>query len=140
MHGERSAEVSCSTGSLLCAGTLPATFPAILRNATSLEGSAGFRLELLGLRPSESNSANLYIQSRLGFLTVQNNGADVVDDQTKLALGIILTNGPFRNSYLEVGWGRTDLFSTHRGRRFKVDGYVEWTITELDKRPIHPFF
>ena len=151
VHGQRSTEVDCSqskgTGSsapTVCAGfnpnTAPEAFLAVLRNSSSLEAYAGARLELLKLNRSSNYSANLYVKSQLGFITVQDNGADVVDDHLKLALGTIMTNGPFNGSYLDVGWGRTDLFAVHRSRRFKVDGYVQWEAKITDEVRIYPFF
>jgi len=150
VHGQRSTEVDCgqvqgANGSQLpevCAGFSPATaasaFLSILRNSSSLEGYGGVRLEFLKFNRGDSNSANLYAKSQLGFLTVQNNGGDVVDDHTKVALGTIMTNGQFRDSYLEVGYGRSDLFYLHRGRRLKLDGYVQWKVA--DTVPFYPFF
>ncbi len=149
IHGQRSAEVDCSqskgAGSgapPVCAGfnpeTAPEAFLAVLRNSSSMEAYTGARLEFLKLNRSSNHSANLYAKSQLGFITVQNNGGDVVDSHLKLALGAIMTNGPFRDSYMDVGWGRTDLFALHRGRRVKVDGYVQWKIS--DDVPFYPFF
>jgi hypothetical protein len=144
MHGQRSGEVSCGASgtSPVCSGVTSVSaanqFLAVLRSSTSVEAFSGLRLEFFKLNPMQEHSANLYLKSQLGFLTVQNSGSDVVDDHTKLAIGTMMTNGAFRNSYLEAGWGKTDLFATHRGRRFKVDGYVEWT--EKDTWPIRPFF
>lgn len=153
VHGQRSTEVVCSqtagTGSsatppAVCAGfnadNAPDAFLAILRNSSSLEASAGARLEFLKLNRSSNYSANLYLKSQLGFITVQNNGGDVVDDHLKIGLGTILTNGPFKGSYLDAGWGRSDLFAIHRGRRFKVDGYIEWEAKISNQVSIFPFF
>lgn len=151
VHSQRSSEVDCSQAKSggsgappVCAGfnpdTAPDAFLAVLRNASSLEGYAGARLEFLKLNRSSNHSANLYAKSQLGLMTVQNNGGDVVDNHTKLAVGAIMTNGSFGGSYLDVGWGRTDLFAIHRGRRFKIDGYIEWDVKVREDFHIHPFF
>jgi hypothetical protein len=144
VHGQRSTEVDCKAASPspVCSGFNPANaadgFLAILRNSTSLEAYAGLRLEFWRLNPADSNSVSLYAKSQLGFMTVQSNGGNLVDDHIKAALGAIMTNGAFRDSYFECGWGRTDLFAIHRGRRLKVDGYVQWKVS--DKVPFYPFF
>jgi hypothetical protein len=150
VHGQRSSDVNCSqsqgTGSTpaVCAGfnpnSAPDAFLAVLRNAGSLEACAGLRLEFLRLNAGSSHPANLYLKSQFGFLTVQNNGGDVVDDHTKLAVGAMVTSGPFTGSYLDVGWGRTDLFAIHRGRRAKVNGYIEWDAGIGGKVDVHPYF
>lgn len=153
IHGQRSTEVNCqqaqggqaSEAPPVCQGysatTAPDAFLAVLRNSSSLEAYSGLRLEFLKFNPGGEHSANLYVKSQLGFVTVQNNGEDIVDSHTKLAVGTIMTNGDFRGSYLEAGWGRSDLFALHRGRRFKVDGYVQWcTKPAAGKVSICPFF
>ena len=150
VHGERSTEVDCNSAPDTCklfdptgfdVSKLGSTFFAILRNSSSLEGYAGARLEFMKLNPGSADSANLYIKSQLGFITVQNNGGDIVDDHIKVAIGAIMTNGLFKHSYLEAGYGKSDLFAMHRGRRFKVDGYLEWQLpgTNRFSRAISPF-
>ena len=135
VHGVRSVDVDCKANSFLtvCKDALSVnTNPLqeglfILRNATSLEGYMGLRYEFLGLNQKGHHPANLYIKGQLGFLTVSNNGGDVLD-MHHLGLGAIATKGPFQGSYLEVGWGRSDIFALHRRRRFKIDGYLEHNI------------
>ncbi len=135
LHGVRSVDVDCKANSFLtvCKDALSVTTNPlqeglfILRNATSLEGYMGLRYEFLGLNQKGSHPANLYIKGQLGFLTVSNNGGDVLD-MHHIALGAIATKGPFQGSYLEAGWGRSDVFAIHRRRRFKIDGYLEHKI------------
>ena len=132
MHGQRSTEVDClaAKASEACTFLDPGKSPAflsILRNSTSLEAYAGARLEFLRLNPDDPDySVNLYAKTQLGFMTIQKNGGDVVDDQLKVGLGLIMTNGKFQGSYFEAGFGRSDLFFRQRGRRLKVDGFVQW--------------
>jgi hypothetical protein len=143
-HGQRTSEVDCSSTQALslCSGFSPATaaggFLAILRNASSLEAFGGLRLEFLKITPTGSHAASLYAKTQMGFITVAGNGGDIVDDHVKLALGLIMTNGGFRSSYFEAGWGRSDLFFTQRGRRLKFDGCVQWRSVS-NKVPFHPF-
>ncbi len=151
IHGQRSTEVDCNAAPDVCKlndptsidpTKLATTFFAVLRNASSLEAYAGARLEFLKLNPGSSNSANLYVKSQLGFITVQNNGGDVVDDHIKFGFGAIMTNGVFKHSYLETAYGKSDLFALHRSRRFKVDAYLEFQLPGDNKfsRAVSPFF
>ena len=81
----------------------------------------------------------LCVKSELGFLAVTGAGAVIVSDQ-KIALGAVVTSGKFEHSYLEVGWGRNDLFRTHPGRRFKMDGYLTWDLNQwMSQYGITPF-
>jgi len=147
-HGVRSTEMDCralpplSGGVTTSCGGIQAgaadAFLAILRNASSLESYTGVRVEFFRVNPGQTHTANLYAKTQAGFLTVQSNGGDVMDDQIRLALGAILTNGPFRGSYFEWGYGKSDVFYLHRGRRLKVDGYLQWKIG--GKFPVSPFF
>lgn len=142
VHGQRSAEVDCSQksdGSSLpeqCAldgfTPKPGAFLGILRNSSSLEAYSGLRLELLTLHANGDHPVKLYLKSELGFFTVAGSGSDVFDSHQKLALGLLDTHGVFRDSYLETGWGKSDVFTERRGRRFRVDGYLTWDLGGKD--------
>jgi hypothetical protein len=132
IHGVRSADVNCSTqgtDSPLCAKTLtPPTNPGnqlftIIRSATSLEGYGGFRWEFLGIQQQSNTPANLYLKAQAGFLDIaaQNGSALAMHD---ISLGAIASKGNYVNSYLEVGWGRSDTFAKNHGRK-KIDAYLE---------------
>jgi hypothetical protein len=151
VHGQRSAEVDCSgakesqpdacgLGDFL---PRPGAFLSILRNASSLEAFGGARLELLTLRPESDNASKLYVKSELGFFTISGAGGDVFDSHQKAAVGLAFSNGLFRNSYLETGWGKSDVFTFHPGRRFKLDGYLEWDFlgenSTLARHGMRPF-
>ncbi len=137
LHGVRSADVDCqNNGSKssvvpLCkdtlagfTGNLPQQAVYMLRNATSVEGAAGLRWEFLGLQQQSSSPASLYVKAQAGFLNVAGVGGDVVDAH-HIGIGAIATKGDYQNSYLEFGFGRTDLFLVNKRRRFKIDGYLE---------------
>ena len=136
VHGQRSADVDCSAEpkpeacSLQGLTPTPGAFIGILRNASSLEALAGLRLELLTLQAGIEFASKMYVKSELGFMTITGSGGDVVDSNQHLAVGALATNGRFGGSYLEAGWGKTDLFRLHRGRRVKFDGYLTWDFSE----------
>ncbi|MBM3786145.1 MAG: hypothetical protein FJW30_17435 [Acidobacteria bacterium] len=135
-HGVRSADVDCTANSHLpSCKNRPGDFagdPArsalyILRNATSLEGHAGFRYEFLGLQQQSSNPANLYVNAKAGFLNVAGLGADLAN-LSHIGIGAVATKGDFQDSHLEVGVGRSDLYKVNPNRRLKIDGYIQRTL------------
>jgi len=139
VHGQRSAEVDCSGNSPAeaCAinkGTpTPGAFLAILRNASSLEAFSGVRWEFATLHANGQHAAKMYLKSELGFFTVAGSGGDVFDSHQKLAFGTVATAGRYRDSSLEFGWGKSDVFQLHPGRRFKVDAYLSWDLAHWMK-------
>jgi hypothetical protein len=131
-HGVRSVDVDCRVNSDVCKDVfdvtaIPQRFFYVLRNASSLEGFTGARWEFATLNSWRISSARAYLKAQAGFLTVT-NGIDDVYDTHHIAAGLIATNGRFKNSYFELGFGRTDLFTENRRRRFKVDGFLSWKI------------
>jgi len=133
LHGMRSAEVDCNANPTLsvCSNKVLAAPSAnnnlyLLRNATSLEAHLGLRYEFLTLHAGGPSPASVYANGELGFLTVADHGGDVVD-MHHAGLGAVIIGGPFINSFLEVGYGRTDLFLRHRVRRFKVIAKAVWS-------------
>lgn len=135
-HGVRSADVDCRVNSDVCKDVfdvtaIPQRFFYVLRNASSLEGFMGARWEFAQVnRLPAVSSARAYLKAQVGFLTVT-NGTDDVYDIHHVAAGLIATNGRFKNSYFELGFGRTDLFAENRRRRFKVDGFLSWKVGGL---------
>src|SRR5205807_510701 len=97
--------------------------------ATSLEGFAGFRYEFLTLQPGSISAANLYVKTQAGFLTVA-GAPSAAKAIHHFGFGAIATKGDFQGSYLEVGYGRNDLFAQHRLNRWKVDAYVSKRISK----------
>jgi len=135
VHGVRSADVDCTGNPDLptCKASLNAAANVaktgqhlyyILRNATSVEGFMGLRYEFLPLNPDSSTPANLYFKAQAGFLIVS-GAPDSASDLHHFGLGAIATKGDFQGSYLEAGYGRSDILQFNRRRRFKVDGYLE---------------
>ncbi len=134
LHGTRSAELDCSKAPakdlLACTGSLSAT-PAnpgdqllyIIRNASSLEGYMGLRYEFLTLQPGSGLPANVYLKAEAGFLTVA--GAPSLKDNHHLGIGATVTKNDYAGSYLEVGWGRNDLFQSRPRGRWQIDGYLQ---------------
>ena len=137
VHGVRSTDVDCTKNAtfLTCqnALALPTRAPDQIlftfRNATSLEGFAGFRYEFFSLQPRSLSPANLYLKAQAGFLTVS-GAPSAAKAIHHVGLGAIATKGVFQDSYLEFGFGRNDLFAQKRLRRWKVDGFVSRRLTQ----------
>lgn len=129
LHGVRSTDVDCEKTPDLCDG-LSVTPTAdktlfILKSASSLEAFAGLRLDLLRVRAG----GEVYVAGQLGFVTVSDSGQDVMDDH-KVGIGVRLTEGRFQNSYLEFGYGRSQIFHVNPNRRFKIDGYLSIEVND----------
>jgi len=147
LHSSRTLEVQCSAGkpadktpAVAPAADEPTTenpcstdtktpdndndYTALLRGASSTEAFMGMRWEPKMLLTENST---FYVKGQLGFLTLAGAGGDVIDNH-HFGVGIMLTNGRLRDSYLEIGHGRTDLFKEHRTNRWKIDGYVSWDL------------
>jgi hypothetical protein len=154
VHGARSADLNCeenktlqvcdpffddTTGNIIDSKLQGRTL-FLLRNATSLEGFVGLRYEFLRLQPGSDFPTNAYFKTQYGFLTVARNTGDVVDLHQYAALGLVATTGKFQDSYLEVGFGRTDLFHTKSKDRWKLDGMITWEIKNVPLlKSIYPF-
>jgi hypothetical protein len=146
IHGVRSGDVNCTGDNQdteLCKiARLEATDQsaplAIFRKATSFEAFIGLRAELLRLRAGAADPAEaasmLYLKGQLGLLTVAGRGGDVVDMHHG-AIGITLTQGSFAHSYVEIGYGRNELFLANP-RRWKIDGFLSMG---PDDKAVRPF-
>jgi hypothetical protein len=140
VHGVRSIDINCTQNPDLpvCAKNLtPPPNPGqqlyyILRNATSLEGFMGFRWEFLGLQQKSSSPANLYLKGQAGFLDLAGAPGSALD-LDHVALGAVTTKGRYEDSYLEVGFGRSDMFSTARRKRVKVDRFLQRSLADMGK-------
>lgn len=147
IHGVRSADVDCSKqGSDFPTCQKDFTPPVnpgqqlffILRNATSLEGYGGLRWEFYGLQQQSATPANLYLKAQAGFINVAGQNGSALDLH-HIALGAIATKGDFQDSYLELGWGRSDTFHQNHGRK-KIDAYLERKINWLPDKAGMSFF
>jgi len=137
LHGVRSADVDCMgekeedkppvCTDLDLSKDIPGRARFILRNATSLEAFFGVRWEFFTLQSESDSPANIYLKAQAGFLSVANIGGDVVDSH-HIGMGIIATKGNFLGSYVEAGWGRTDLFLDNPRDRWKIDGFLSFKV------------
>ncbi|HEX2123258.1 MAG TPA: hypothetical protein VHL59_16625 [Thermoanaerobaculia bacterium] len=130
VNGVRSTDVDCGATPQLevCLDNDPDNDPQtnnqffyILRNARTLEAFAGVRHELPA---SPTTNGRFYGKSQLGFIDVAGAGKDIVDNFIYLAGGFTTADTYFEGSYLEVGLGKNDIFSTGGNRRVKFDGFL----------------
>lgn len=130
-HGVRSTDVDCRANpdNPLCTPfSTELMDPAerglyILRNASSLEGIGGLRWEFATLNALEEGSARAYVNAQAGFVAVS-DGPDDVAGVHHMALGAIITQGKYKGSFLEVGYGVNDLILENSDQRFKLNGRV----------------
>ena len=135
VHGVRSADVNCGVDP-----DIPVCRPFdidtgarkvlyILRNASSLEAFAGVRWEFKDLNFGGDSAAistsavKAYVRAQFGFLAVEQSGGDVLNVD-HVAIGLRTLRGQFRNSYIEAGVGRSDLYQLNRWPRLKIDGML----------------
>lgn len=146
IHGVRSADVDCQENPdlPLCQQNpfdptnAPEKTLAILREATSLEAFVGLRWEFLTIQDDTDDVAALYVKGQAGFLTVSEFGGDLVDVH-HVGAGLTVTGGDYAGSYIEFGFGRTDLYKENSGRRLKVDAYLSWTVGLFEAFGAYPF-
>ena len=132
LHGARSAELSSPT---LIPGQ---QVVQLLRNASSLEAHLGLRFEFLSLNASHPDPARVYVKVQAGFLSIAQTGGDAFDVH-RVALGVLTTGGRYAGSYMEAGYGRSDVFRIHRYRRALVTGHLTWASETLQSRGLRPF-
>jgi hypothetical protein len=113
------------------------TFEGIIKGASTLEAYAGIRWE-----PQfdwvDLQGARLYGKGQLGFISLVGHGADLIDNH-HAGVGVIKVNGPFTDSYFEVGYGRNDLFAKRNKGRWKFDGLISYNMKWKHAAMIRPF-
>ena len=143
LHGVRSADVDCTSQTdrpPVCESLAAqfnkgpgASFLYGLEHASSFEAYLAPRLELVTLQKSSSLPSKLYVTFRLG-INMLDSGAPHAYDAYHLGTGLLAPSGPFGGSYLEVGWGKTDLFYENPKRlafnRLKIDGMLSFPILQ----------
>lgn len=137
VHGARSTDIDCKKNSSFpsCDALVPDATqlqePAffLLRNATSLEGFAGLRWEFAQLQRN-ALPLSLYLKGQTGFITAV-NGPDDAAGSHHGALGLVVTKGRLTGSYLEGGFGKSDLFAFRPNDRWKFDGQVNYALNEV---------
>lgn len=148
LHGVRTADVNCApenTDKPAVCGKLTEGNPSgklqyVLENATSMEAFAGLRVELLTLQSDTNFPAKFYVNGRFGVMML--NGEVKLDGPhldvnhayraDHVSVGLLMPKSAFAGSYLEVGWGRTQLFDnprvTNHWRRLKIDAHLSFAL------------
>jgi hypothetical protein len=137
LHGVRSADVDCSTdpAPAVCGDLKKDPSARLLytfREASSFEAFiASPRFEFMTLQRGTVFPSKLYATMRFGVMML--NGKESKGFHAHhFGIGLLSPSGPFHSSYLEVGWGKTDLFFTEPGRgkwhRLKIDGLLSFPL------------
>lgn len=132
VHGVRSEDIDCAATPELpsCKKEL-SEFGAdiakaslfLLRNATSLEAYVGVKAEIAQLNLPGLHPAAIYLNFQGGFLEVAGSDGDAKAAH-HVGIGAQAVGGAMQGSYLEFGYGKSDLFIVNRDRRFKFDGML----------------
>ena len=132
LHGVRSEDIDCAKVPELpsCKKEL-SEFGAdvakaslfLLRNATSLEAYVGLRVEVAQINVPGLHPAAIYFNLQPGFLQVAGSDGDAKAAH-HVAIGAQAVGGSMQGSYLEFGYGKSDLFVLNRDRRFIFDGML----------------
>ncbi len=145
VHGARSTDIDCAANPnfptcrpFQSQVSTSGEFLYILRNATSLEAFGGLRWEVFPVKRAGNAPANFYLKAQAGFLSVSGAGDDLVD-MHHVAAGLYVVGGGYRDSYLEVGYGRNDLFHKNPNRRTKIDGMLVFPWQLAHKDALHAF-
>lgn len=145
LHGVRSADLNCDVPDdakpALCKKDGPRADKAkyILEHATSLEAYISPRLEFLTLQTQSNSPIRVYVTGRLGFIAL--SGSETVYKNLELGGGFLLDGqGPFAGSYLDLGWGRNELFQQAGWKRFKVDGTLVFSLEKIPTQEATSFF
>jgi len=132
LHGVRSEDIdcektpelpSCKTELSEFASSIPTASLYLLRRATSLEAYLGVRAELGQVNVPGLHPAALYVNFQPGFLEVAGSDGDAKAAH-HIGVGARAIGGSMAGSYLEFGYGKTDLFVKNRNKRFKFDGML----------------
>jgi hypothetical protein len=142
LHGVRHADINCAGDDKpavcdkLTAANAGRQLQFVIDNASSLEAYVGGRFELATLQ-ADGVPAKLYATVRTGVMML--NGEAKSDGQVfashhayrahHVGGGLLMPDGRFQGSLLEVGFGRTDIFDnvriTNHWRRLKIDGSLQ---------------
>ncbi len=140
MHGVRTADVDCQPADPAQKPPVCDDSPAniqdraryILKNATSLEVWASPRVEFHTLQGGTESPAKLYATLSLGFIALDDAPQSGVYRSHHVGIGLAADSGSFDKSYLELGWGKNELFSKE-WNRLKIAGLLSFS---MDKLPI----
>ena len=136
MHGVRTADIDCKPKDdpneipPVCRNnaSVQDRVRFILENASSVEAFVTPRVEFLKLQKDSDSPAWLYANASIGFLALKD--ASKVFRTMHVGLGLLADEGNFEGSYVEAGWGKTELFSP-RWNRLKVDGLLSFSLERL---------
>lgn len=91
-----------------------------VRSLRGIGASFGPRYEFLSIRAKPGHlMVFAKFEATLFFLPTSDGN---VEDSLFYGAGLVSTTGPFRDSFVEIGAGRTTLFTQNVNKRFKVNG------------------
>lgn len=129
IHSARAIVVDDTTGGV--ATPNPDDFLTVLRDGSTLETLASVRIRraLHWLQDGSDTviATALFLKAQGGFIRTDVRGDDVLDSHF-VGFGIEHLVGRYRDSFLEVGYGRTEIFERdRRDDRFKIGASLNYT-------------
>jgi hypothetical protein len=100
---------------------------SILRDAESLEAHVGLRYEFGKINNTEA-PGQFYISKQLGFASVTDT--DDLAEINQIALGIVITDEKFKNSFVEFGEGKNELYPSGSSDRTIFRIHLEYSFME----------
>jgi len=146
MHGVRTADINCKPPDpkdtppvcgKITDPNLADRARFILEHATSLEAFVSPRIEFKAVQKDSDSVANLYAKMHLGFVSLEE--APQVYRVFHADVGLIAKTGNFKDSFLQTGWGKNELFST-KWNRLKIDGLLSFSMGKISLGETVRFF
>jgi len=124
LRGVRTAEVDCSGESppAICGQALSNVAEQtkyLLRNASSFEAGIALRYEYALPSWNQGYDSAIYLKGELAGAAVDGDDDDMADMHT-LSTGFILTESNYRGSFIELGYGKNEIFDEHPDGRLKI--------------------
>lgn len=100
----------------------------ILANAESIEARVGLRYEFAPFPNNQIAPGSYYVSIEQGFASVEDRND--IAQINQIGFGVIATEGRFRNSFLELGYGKNELFIEDPSDRYKAKVHLEYIFSK----------
>jgi hypothetical protein len=132
LHGVRTADVNCKDTPELnvCSKSTSEKFLGILEHASSLEVFIDPRIEFATIQRESDTPIKAYVTARFGFLAVE--GAGHTYRNHHVGGGILAPSGTFAGSYVETGWGISEMFHEAEATISGDAGEPHWDRWKID--------
>ncbi|HZP47395.1 MAG TPA: hypothetical protein VFB07_02590 [Vicinamibacterales bacterium] len=98
----------------------------IIQDAHSFETISGVRFDIATLQAASQTPVKWYAFGQAGAILLE--GADSAKNQWTVGMGLRIPEGSFKETRVEVGPGRSEVFASHPWPRWKVHGFLAFPI------------